>query len=75
MFTPGTIIKTRRGWNVEVLAVLPAPDVNGDSIVGLLHDSEGAEITTWRGDGRFRGDAMTDDLASIIPSLLGWLLP
>jgi hypothetical protein len=54
MFTPGTHAWTRSGWRVEVVAVLPAPDVNGDSIIGLLHDSEGAEITTWRKDGRFR---------------------
>ena len=50
MFTPGTHTKTRRGLPVLVVAVLPEPDVNGDSIIGLLD----GEITTWDRNGSFR---------------------
>ena len=49
MLTPGTITKTLRGIRVQVVAVLPEPDTNGDSIIGLLD----GEIATWRADGRF----------------------
>lgn len=50
MIAPGTITKTRRGLPVQVVAVLPQPDANGDSIIGLLD----GEITTWGADGCFR---------------------
>jgi hypothetical protein len=53
MFAPGTIAKTKHGFRVSILAVLAEPDISGNAIVGLLHDSEGAEVTTWRADGQF----------------------
>ena len=54
MFAPGTHAWTRSGARVDIVAVLPTPDVNGDSIIGLLHDDHGAEIATWQGNGLFR---------------------
>ena len=59
MITPGTTTKTRRGIRVEVVAVLPQPDTNGDSIIGLLD----GEIATWAADGKFlRGKPSSLDL-------------
>jgi len=53
MFTPGSYARTRHGWPVQILVVLSAPDNMGQSIVGLLQDGEGDELTMWQADGRF----------------------
>jgi hypothetical protein len=53
MFAPGTTTKTRHGFRVEIIAVLSEPDISGNAIVGLLHDGDGAEVTTWRANGQF----------------------
>ena len=49
-------LKTRGGYEVEVLAVCDKPLSNGDAIVGLLDwgTGDGPEVNTWKGDGRFR---------------------
>ena len=57
-FRPGTVVRTRGGWPVEIIAVLSTEqqDSDGYCIIGVLVQDDGAtrEIQTWHRDGTFR---------------------
>lgn len=57
IFQAGTVVRTRGGIPVEIVAVLSPEqqDDHGDCIIGVLvgHDGD-REIHTWQRNGRFR---------------------
>jgi hypothetical protein len=62
-FQAGTVVRTRSGIPVEIVAILSPEQQSdrGDCVIGVLVFRAGRrEISTWQRDGRFREDKPTE---------------